>query len=339
MMMDILLDLENKKIFLPILQKESEINFQKIERAKCDLSFPVSDDFCEVWLHGPQDSNSKKDITASLRIFAKELCDFIRIGQGITVVSEKNGPSDLVTEMDSGIEMLIRIWIKKYLPNHKIIGEEGSKDQITLDDYVWYIDPIDGTSNYIKKIKNVTLHLCCLYQGKPYITVVGLPFYDELFVEDEISLGGLTLADENLIGTEYKASLAKDNDIYKRILSELDAKPYRVNCIGINLLGFLNNKSVAFYKNHIKIWDLIAPAALLYFLAKDVLDIKIFIPKDNGDVTQENMLELDLFSNSPEFVARLNSEHLGECRIGLVLVTPKERPKVRKVILNEFISA
>lgn len=65
--------------------------------------------------------------------------------QGTT--AKKKGRIDLVTEYDLRCEELLRSKISEAFPEHRIVGEEF-ENQAGGDDAVWYIDPIDGTTNF-----------------------------------------------------------------------------------------------------------------------------------------------------------------------------------------------
>jgi len=65
--------------------------------------------------------------------------------QGLKI--EYKGDADLVTAADRASEVLIRERIKKSFPSHDVLGEEqGLNDQGS--DYRWYVDPLDGTTNF-----------------------------------------------------------------------------------------------------------------------------------------------------------------------------------------------
>lgn len=57
----------------------------------------------------------------------------------------------LVTEVDTKIEDMLRTFVAEHFPDDTIVGEEG-EDVIGNSGYVWYIDPIDGTENFVRKI-------------------------------------------------------------------------------------------------------------------------------------------------------------------------------------------
>ena len=72
-------------------------------------------------------------------------------GESITV-DTKTSRNDLVTNVDKEIEQFLISKIREQFPTHKIMGEEGFGDELTsMDGYVWLIDPIDGTLNFVKR--------------------------------------------------------------------------------------------------------------------------------------------------------------------------------------------
>jgi myo-inositol-1(or 4)-monophosphatase len=63
------------------------------------------------------------------------------------VATEYKGDVDLVTEADRKSEKLIVDRLRKHFPEHGVYGEEGTRSQIE-NEYRWYIDPLDGTTNF-----------------------------------------------------------------------------------------------------------------------------------------------------------------------------------------------
>lgn len=63
------------------------------------------------------------------------------------VTAEYKGDVDLVTEADRASEALIVGKLKAAFPEHGIYGEEGTRDQLNSE-YRWYVDPLDGTTNF-----------------------------------------------------------------------------------------------------------------------------------------------------------------------------------------------
>lgn len=63
------------------------------------------------------------------------------------VSTEYKGDVDIVTEADRASEQLIREKLKMAFPAHGVYGEEGTRDQMESE-YRWYVDPLDGTTNF-----------------------------------------------------------------------------------------------------------------------------------------------------------------------------------------------
>jgi myo-inositol-1(or 4)-monophosphatase len=63
------------------------------------------------------------------------------------VTAEYKGDVDLVTEADRASEQLIRSRLLAAFPDHGIFGEEGTRDRLDRE-FRWYVDPLDGTTNF-----------------------------------------------------------------------------------------------------------------------------------------------------------------------------------------------
>lgn len=83
-----------------------------------------------------------------VQFIAKEAGNIIKEGFGKNFSIEfKTNESNLVTEIDQKSEQLIKSFITKEFPNHGILAEEsGSMDGDS--EYLWIIDPLDGTTNF-----------------------------------------------------------------------------------------------------------------------------------------------------------------------------------------------
>jgi myo-inositol-1(or 4)-monophosphatase len=96
--------------------------------------------------------------------------------------SYKSCPSDLVTEVDRRSETLITRGLMEKYPGHAIVGEEaaGAVNNIP-DGYAWYVDPLDGTTNFVYGIPFCSVSIGLAYNGKMLAGVVYDPFHDECF--------------------------------------------------------------------------------------------------------------------------------------------------------------
>ncbi len=93
-------------------------------------------------------------------------------------VTEK-APNDYVTEIDKKAELEIIAIIRKSHPNHGIIGEESG--ETPGNDYVWIIDPLDGTRNFIHGFPQFAVSIAVSFKGKIEHGVIYDPIRQELF--------------------------------------------------------------------------------------------------------------------------------------------------------------
>ena len=97
-------------------------------------------------------------------------------------VSEKTDPSDLVTDMDKSIEAFYVEKIREHFPDHKIFGEEGTYDEIeNLEGYIWIIDPIDGTLNYVKQKSNFCSMIALFKDGEGVLAFINDAIHEECY--------------------------------------------------------------------------------------------------------------------------------------------------------------
>ena len=87
---------------------------------------------------------------------------------------------DMVTEADRASERLIVTRLRATWPDHDIIGEEGTRDSHGSD-FRWYVDPLDGTTNFAHGYPVFCVSLGLEYQGKLIAGVIYDPTRDELF--------------------------------------------------------------------------------------------------------------------------------------------------------------
>lgn len=93
---------------------------------------------------------------------------------------EYKGEADLVTEADRSSEKLILERIRSHWPDHEVIGEEGARIE-TGGDYRWYVDPLDGTTNFAHGFPVFCVSLGLTFRGQRKAAVLYDPTRDELF--------------------------------------------------------------------------------------------------------------------------------------------------------------
>ncbi|HET7208568.1 MAG TPA: inositol monophosphatase family protein [Terriglobales bacterium] len=125
---------------------------------------------------------------------------------------EYKGDVDLVTEADRKSEALILERIRSRWPEHDIVAEEGGRVE-SGSDYRWYVDPLDGTTNFAHGFPVFCVSLAIDYRGKRIAGVVYDPTRGELFAAEQgkgaylngeaIHVSKVTNLSESLVATGF----------------------------------------------------------------------------------------------------------------------------------------
>lgn len=130
-------------------------------------------------------------------------------------IDQKSNPNDLVTTVDLETETYIRNKIKEAYPEHNIVGEEFEAEITdSAEGYLWVVDPIDGTLNFVHQRENFAISIGIYKDGKPYAGLILDVMKDKLFhalhgngayVEDKkLEHVKNTHLSESLIGVSHK---------------------------------------------------------------------------------------------------------------------------------------
>lgn len=120
-----------------------------------------------------------------------------------TVQVDRKADKTVVTETDRAVETLMRERIKANYPTHGIIGEEFGNENEDAE-YVWILDPIDGTVSYVHGIPLYGSLFGLLHHGQPIIGVIHQPNLGQLCIGD----GKETLINGTPVGVSGKTDLA-----------------------------------------------------------------------------------------------------------------------------------
>lgn len=116
-----------------------------------------------------------------------EAAEIIKSGLGDALkVDQKNGRTDLVTNVDKEVQDFIVEKINAYDPQALILGEENGQDQTPIDKgRVFVIDPIDGTLNFVMQRENFCIMIAVYEEGKGQLGFIYDVMRDELFGVDQ----------------------------------------------------------------------------------------------------------------------------------------------------------
>jgi myo-inositol-1(or 4)-monophosphatase len=100
------------------------------------------------------------------------------------VAIEYKGDADLVTAADRNAEELIVARIRKQWPGHDLIGEEGTRQE-TGSEFRWYIDPLDGTTNFAHGYPVFCVSIGLEHRNERIAGVVFDPTRNEMFASEK----------------------------------------------------------------------------------------------------------------------------------------------------------
>ena len=107
---------------------------------------------------------------------------FIRnADRGSLHVDEKAGRANFVTEYDKQVQERLRVGLGEIMPDALFIGEEGSVQQFSNKGKFFIVDPIDGTTNFIKDYHLSCVSVALVVDGAAELAVVYNPYTDEMF--------------------------------------------------------------------------------------------------------------------------------------------------------------
>jgi histidinol phosphatase-like enzyme (inositol monophosphatase family) len=114
------------------------------------------------------------------RASAAHILPLFRADHGLR---DKGGAAgfDPVTEADVGAEKVIRRAIAERYPHHGVIGEELGEDRPDAE-FVWVLDPVDGTRAFVAGLPTWCTLIGLRWQGRPVLGSIGQPYVGELYL-------------------------------------------------------------------------------------------------------------------------------------------------------------
>lgn len=110
--------------------------------------------------------------------------------------------NDFVSDVDRQAEHEIVTILQKAYPDHAILGEEHGEQGASRSDYVWVIDPLDGTTNFLHGFPQFAVSIGLFYRGRVERGVIYDPLRQELFTAARGA--GATLNNRRLRVTKQK---------------------------------------------------------------------------------------------------------------------------------------
>jgi len=182
---------------------------------------------------------------------------------------------DYVSEVDHAAEDAILSVLREAYPDHAVLAEEsGASD--TKSDYVWVIDPLDGTTNFLHGNPQYCISIGLLVKGVPTQAVVLDPNRNELFTatkgvgaylnDRRIRVSRTDKLDTALVGTGFPFREVGNLDEYMRMLRNImlaTSGVRRPGAAALDLAWVAAGRLDAFWELGLSPWDMAAGALLV----------------------------------------------------------------------------
>lgn len=199
--------------------------------------------------------------------------DLLKIG--------RKAPNDFVTEVDRAAEAAIIEVLSTAYPDHDFLAEEtgvagaNGKRSITSD-YVWIIDPLDGTTNFIHGFPQYAVSIALSHRGQITQAVIYDPVHNDLFVASKgkgaqlndrrIRVSQRDRMDEALIGTGFPFRDFESLDIFVSMFKDLTQKTAglrRPGAASLDLAYVACGRLDGFFEMGLMPWDAAAGSLLI----------------------------------------------------------------------------
>lgn len=190
-------------------------------------------------------------------------------------IETKSNIFDVVTRADKQGEAFLLEQIQKFFPGHGILGEESGVHSGT-GDYLWVLDPLDGTNNFSQGLPVFTVSIGLQYKGEAIIGVVYAPYFDEMYTAvkgqgaflngKRLRVSDKSALEESVLGTgfPYDKDINPDNNAgnlaailpHLRGVRRMGSAAYDLACVAA---GFLDG----YWELALHSWDICAGALLV----------------------------------------------------------------------------
>jgi myo-inositol-1(or 4)-monophosphatase len=179
---------------------------------------------------------------------------------------EYKGSADLVTIADRQSEALILGRIRNRFPQHDVMGEEGSRIE-TGSDYKWYVDPLDGTTNFAHGYPVFCVSLGVEFRGQRIAGVIYDPTRDEMFAaekgsgarlnEQPMRVSSTASLSESLVATGFPSQKRHKNPNI-HFYHQLSLRSHGVRRAGsaaLDLCNVASGRFDGFWEFNLNPWD------------------------------------------------------------------------------------
>lgn len=237
----------------------------------------------------------------------------------LSSIEEKTYQGELVTVADTESERAILTEIQKRFPHHSILGEESGATGNQEAEFLWVIDPLDGTTNYSHQYPFFSVSVGLVHRQQPIVGVVFHPIYNELFAGfkgggaalngQPIKVTSTNRLSHSLVATgfPYNRRVTPDNNYAEFChITSLTQGVRRQGSAALDLANVASGRLEGFWELGLKPWDTAAGIVLVEEAGGKITDYEgnpydIYGPgvlATNGAIHEQMIKELKLPSRS-----------------------------------------
>ncbi|EPE37332.1 inositol-1-monophosphatase [Candidatus Photodesmus katoptron] len=183
----------------------------------------------------------------------------------------QKGPNDFVTNIDKEAEIIIIDIIQNAYPTHSILSEEVGFIKGNHSNVQWYIDPLDGTKNFIKSLPHFAVSIAASINNKAEVACVYDPMLNELFTAQRgagarlnntrIRIKEVKELKNMIVATNFLFKNKKYSDSYIKIMTSMLTNFSGIRCTGsaaLDLCYLAASRIDAYFELALKPWDIAA---------------------------------------------------------------------------------
>jgi len=240
------------------------------------------------------------------------------------VTIEYKGEVDLVTEADRASEKLIVERLRARWPEHGIVAEEGTRSEMDAD-YRWYVDPLDGTTNFAHGYPVFCVSIALARQdGQLAVGVLYDPTRDEMFAAERglgatlngqpIHVSQTKVLAESILGTGFPSHKRHKNPnihFYHQITLRSHGVR-RAGSAALDLANVASGRYDGFWEFNLNPWDTAAGALLVQEAGGMVtrFDGSAFRLDSREVLASNGLIHRELITNFEEIFAGRGLEEL-----------------------------
>lgn len=230
------------------------------------------------------------------------------LGRTNLEIDMKSTSIDLVTEVDKQSEKYILQFIAENYPSHRVLAEESGMSS-GQSDYLWVIDPLDGTTNYSQGLPIFSVSIALQYKGDTVLGVVYAPVLQQMFSAvkghgaylngKRIHVSAKTALSVSVLATGFpydRASHPVNNLNYFSALARKTRGVRRFGSAAYDLSSVAVGHFDGYWEMNLSPWDVCAGILLVQEAGGEVLhfrqDRKLSIIAGNRNICQAIQAEI-----------------------------------------------